>query len=226
MRVPTSLSERLARNEGSDLQSVHSGQEALHVGRDAPDLLTPLSFADSSLSFPDKERATNVSSLSISSLGLSERKSVQRQQRKNSISLSRSTSFNSLRGQQPGTTQSLSRQCSMEGSQPDSDRVSLKVFVPAPSNDGKKSEPLSKDTLNYLHEVACNELNNGSRVVDAEKRPPSPRPLDEKTRVQMHSEVLESWEESTRLRTGTCLAGPKYRRSDSQLRADSYKAEP
>lgn len=198
----------------------------LPVGsNDATDLLTPLSFGGASLAFPDKERIPISQPLSITSLGLSDRTNSRGQQRSKSFkSCSRNNSF---RGPISGALQSLSRNCSTESFQGDNERsvssASLKVFVSAPSNDRKRAEPLSKDTLNYLHEVAWKERSSSSKDLDVENRPPSPRPYDEKSRVKLHSEVLESWEDSTRFRPDVSLAVPKYRRSDS--RSDGYQAE-
>jgi hypothetical protein len=107
----------------------------------------------------------------------------------------------------------------------ESERAVLKVFVSVPNEQGRKPDPLSKDTLDHLLEVAWKEQNSEGTDMGGENRPPSPRPWDEKTRIQLHSEVLESWEDSTRFRLDVNLAVPKYRRSDSMSRSDTYRAE-
>lgn len=220
----SSLGERRRRDRVPGLDAVET---FLPAGlNDETDMLTPLSFAGSSLAFPDKERvATMSTSLSAASFGLSDRSNSRGQHR--SKSFKSSSRNNSFRGPISGAVQSLSRNCSADfpnGENERSPAASLKVFVSVPSNDGKRGEPLSKDTLNYLQEVAWKERGSEHTGRDVENRPPSPRPCDEKSRVKLHSEVLESWEDSTRFRPDICLAGPKYRRSDS--RADLYQAEP
>lgn len=192
---------------------------------DGPDTLTPLLSGGTSLAFPDKERLPISQRMSIGSLGLSDKSNSRGQQRSKSFKLSnRNISF---RGPMSGALQSLSRNCSTESCHGDhecsSTPPSLKVFVSARSNDGKRGERVSKDTLNFLHEVAWKELSSLSQDRDIENRPPSPRPDDERSRVKLRSEVLESWNDSTRFRPDVSLAVPKYRRSDS--RSDLYQAE-
>lgn len=219
----SSVGERQRSGRGLNLVTPET---FLPVGsNDGTDLLTPLSSGGTSLGFPDKERIPISQPLSLASLGLSDRSNSRGQQRSRSFkSCSRKNSF---RGPVSGTLQSLSRNCSTESFHGDSERsvssASLKVFVSAPSNERKRGATLSKDTLNYLHEVAWKEQSVDSRDRDVENRPPSPRPCDEKSRVKLHSEVLESWEDSIRFRPDVSLAAPKYRRSDS--RSEVYQAE-
>jgi hypothetical protein len=195
---------------------------------DACDLITPLSFGGASATFPDKERSsTTLSTLSSASLGLSERSNSRGQQRSKSFkSSSRSNSFNSFRGLTPNfqpQSLALSRQPS-DASQPDGGgRPPLKVFVALPGGGGGGGDsPVSSATIEHLSKVA-DRASAGAFDDVVEDRPPSPRPNDQKTGVQLHSEVLEEWEDAIRFRQLLCLAAPKYKRSDS--RPGCYKAE-